>query len=154
MPVDNHQEMRGQLGEVLDLMRLLWGVDHRLQATSKRMATTLGVTGPQRLAIRLVGQFPDISAGRLAGLLCVHPSTLTGILQRLERRGILRRRRDHRDARRARFRLTAKGIALNRLRSGTVETAVRRALSKVTREEVSAAETVFRALHAELVPDR
>src|SRR5579884_3421444 len=118
--------MRGQLGEVLDLMRLLWGVDDRLQATSKRMATTLGVTGPQRLAIRLVGQFPDISAGRLAGLLCVHPSSLTGILQRLERRGILRRRRDHRDARRARFRLTAKGIALNRLRSGTVETAVRR----------------------------
>lgn len=141
---------REQLGEVLALMRLLWGVDHRLQAKSKRMASSLGVTGPQRLVIRFVGQFPDISAGHLAVLLCVHPSTLTGILQRLEQRAIVIRRRDRSDARRALFRLTAKGMALNRIRSGTVEAAVRRTLSKVNRDDVSAAETVFRTLHAEL----
>lgn len=30
------------LGEVLDFMRLLWGLDHALQRASKRMETTLG----------------------------------------------------------------------------------------------------------------
>ena len=71
-------------------MRLLWAVDHGLQRRSKRMAATLGVTGPQRLVIRIVGRFPGISAGRLASILHLHPSTLTGILRRLERGGCSR----------------------------------------------------------------
>src|SRR2546430_1703441 len=78
-----------QLGPVLDFMRLLWSVDHSLQSVSKRMEGTLGVTGPQRVVIRMVGQFPSISAGDVAALLHIHPSTLTGVLKRLVARRIL-----------------------------------------------------------------
>src|SRR3954465_6219547 len=86
------------LGAVLDFMRLLWAVDHALQSTSKRMESAFGLTGPQRLGVRLVGRFPGIAAGRIAGILHVHPSTLTGVLKRLESRGVLQRRPDPRDA--------------------------------------------------------
>src|SRR5438046_6523104 len=88
------------LGAVLDFMRLLSAVDHALQSASKRMESTFGLTGPQRLVVRIVGRFPGIAAGRIATILHVHPSTLTGVLKRLEARGVLQRRPDPRDARR------------------------------------------------------
>jgi hypothetical protein len=44
------------LDPVLDFMRLLWSIEHGLQRMSKRMeAELLGITGPHRLVLRLVG---------------------------------------------------------------------------------------------------
>jgi MarR family transcriptional regulator, organic hydroperoxide resistance regulator len=137
------------LGAVLDFMRLLWAVDHALQSASKRMESAFGMTGPQRLVVRIVGRFPGISAGRLAEILHVHPSTLTGILKRLEARAILQRRPDPRDARRALFMLTAKGRKLDTVRTGTVEQAVRRVLLKDPLK-VGAAQEVLASLSGEL----
>jgi len=137
------------LGAVLDFMRMLWAVDHALQSTSKRMEASFGLTGPQRLVVRIVGRFPGIAAGRVADILHVHPSTLTGILKRLEGRGVLQRKPDARDARRALFMLTAKGRKLDVVRTGTVEQAVRRVLTKDP-EKVAAAQEVLAALSEEL----
>ena len=136
------------LGAVLDFMRLLWALDHALQSASKRMESTFGMTGPQRLVVRIVGRFPGIAAGRMAEILHVHPSTLTGVLKRLEGRGILQRRPDPRDARRALFMLTAKGRKHDTARTGTVEQAVRRVLAKDP-EKVTAAQEVLASLSEE-----
>src|SRR5437588_7169226 len=126
-PLEEPEDEKGPpLGAVLDFMRLLWAVDHALQSASKRMEAIHGITGPQRLVVRIVGRFPGIAAGRVAEILHVHPSTLTGILKRLEGRGVLQRRSDPRDARRALFGLTLKGKKLDTAKTGTVEQAVRR----------------------------
>lgn len=127
------------LGDVLEFMRVIWQLDHALQRTSKRMETNLGVTGPQRLVIRIVGRYPGIPAGQLANLLHVHPSTLTGILKRLERQGVLQRRTDPEDARRSLLRLTSKGRALNVETVGTVEACIARALAHTPGSKVAAA---------------
>jgi MarR family transcriptional regulator, organic hydroperoxide resistance regulator len=137
------------LGAVLDFMRLLWAVDHALQSASKRMESNFGMTGPQRLVVRIVGRFPGIAAGRVAEILHVHPSTLTGILKRLESRGLLQRRTDPRDARRALFILTPKGRKLDTIRTGIVELAVRRVLTKDP-GKVAAAQEVLHSLSLEL----
>lgn len=142
-----------RIGEVLELMRLLWILDHGLQSMSKRMSRNLGITGPQRLVIRIVGRFPGISAGKLANVLCIHPSTLTGILQRLEGRGVIYRKQDPCDGRRALLSLTKKGRGFDALRTGTVEAAVRRALSKVAGDKIVSAREVLEALGAELARD-
>jgi MarR family transcriptional regulator, organic hydroperoxide resistance regulator len=134
------------LGGVLDFMRLMWALDHALQAASKRMLAHLGVTGPQRLALRLIGRFPGISAGRLARVMHIHPSTLTGILARLEERRLVTRRPDPDDARRALFGLTPKGQRLNDDGGGTIEAAVARALASVPAARLREAETVLAAL--------
>jgi DNA-binding MarR family transcriptional regulator len=131
------------LGNVLEFMRVIWQLDHALHRTSKRMATHLGVTGPQRLVIRIVGRFPEIPAGRLADLLHLHPSTLTGILKRLERQGLLRRRADPQDARRSLLTLTDKGRTLNVDAGGTVEACVARALRKTPPQKLAAARAVL-----------
>jgi MarR family transcriptional regulator, organic hydroperoxide resistance regulator len=143
-----------QLGEVLDFMRVLWGVDHGLQSISKRMEARLGVTGPQRLVVRILGRLQGISAGEIAGILRIHPSTLSGILKRLEKRGAIERTSDPADARRALFRLTDVGREIDALRSGTAEAAVRRALARMTRARVAAAQELMAVLADELVRDQ
>ncbi len=144
--------MRGmrQLGPVLDFLRALWALDHALQSASKRMETTIGVTGPQRFVLRMVGRFPGISAGEVSELLHVHPSTLTGVLKRLEQRGLVARRADPADARRALLELTAKGRRMDAVRNGTVEAAARRALAKLTPSAVRETRGVAEAITAEL----
>lgn len=126
------------LGKVLDFMRLIWEVDHALQRTSKRMEASLGVTGPQRFVIRIVGRFPGIPAGHLADILHVHPSTLTGILKRLERQGLIRRRLDARDRRRSLLGLTEKGRRFDVGAEGTVEAAIQHALDRTSAEKIEA----------------
>ncbi|XXF77306.1 MarR family transcriptional regulator [Myxococcaceae bacterium GXIMD 01537] len=138
------------LGEVLEFMRLLWAVDHGLQSTSKRMESTLGMTGPQRLVLRLVGRFPGITAGSLAQILHVHPSTLTGVLKRLEKRGLLERRSDPLDGRKALFALTEAGKALDIPSTGTVEAAVQRALARMSRARIVCTQELLTALAEEL----
>jgi len=134
------------LGEVLDFMRLIWEVDHALQRTSKRMNTTLGVTGPQRFVIRIVGRFPGIPAGHLAEILHVHPSTLTGVLKRLERQGLIRRRLDARDRRRSLLGLTDKGRRFDVGAEGTVEAAIQHALERTPPRKIDAARELLSAI--------
>lgn len=138
------------LGPALDFIRLLWEVDHGLSSASKRMRARFGVTGPQRFAVRLVSRFPDISAGELAAVLHVHPSTLTGVLDRLVRRGLLSRRTDPADGRRALFRATASGRRLDRLRQGTIEASVRTALRAIEPSRLAAARAALEAIAAAL----
>jgi DNA-binding MarR family transcriptional regulator len=138
------------LGEVLEFMRLLWSIDHGLQTTSKRMEVTLGITGLQRMVLRLVGRFPSISAGRLARLLHLHPSTLTGVLKRLEDKGLVTRTADPLDGRRALFTLTHRGRSLDVPATGTVEAAVQRVLSRNSGGKIASAREVLRALSQEL----
>lgn len=138
------------LGEVLDFMRLLWSIDHGLQTTSKRMETQLGITGLQRMVLRLVGRFPGISAGHLARILHVHPSTLTGVLKRLEEKQFVTRTSDPLDARRALFTLTGRGRSLDIPSTGTVEAAVQRALERVPESKITASREMLRALSMEL----
>jgi DNA-binding MarR family transcriptional regulator len=134
------------LDPALDFLRLLWAVEHGLQRASKRMEATLGVTGPQRLVLRVVGRFPGISAGELARIVLLHPSTITGILQRLVISGLLVRERDPEDSRRVRLRLTPRAQTFTRVSRGTVERAVTRALGRAAASDVRAAQEVLSAV--------
>jgi DNA-binding MarR family transcriptional regulator len=145
---------------------LLWAVSHALHSTSKRLEVTMGITGPQRLALQMVGRFPQITAGQLAQLLHVDPSTLTGIVQRLVRRGLIQRRPDAHDGRRTLLGLTAEGrrfeaaaiskakLAKNakngRAATETAEAAVARALTGLRPAEIAAARRTLTALGAAL----
>ncbi len=138
------------LGGALDFLRLLWALDHGLQRNSKRMLSKVGVTGPQRLVIRIVGRFPGISAGRLAHTIHLHPSTLSGVLERLERHRLVQRRVDPWDKRRALLRLTTKGRSVDAQSAGTIEAAVDGVIAKLSRAKLEAAREVLEALAGSL----
>ncbi len=135
-----------ELGEVLGFLRLLWALDHALQTRSRRMAGRFGITGPQQLVLRLAGRFPGISAGQLAAILHVHPSTLTGVLKRLQRRGLLSRRPDPKDGRRATIALTVAGRRLDLAAAGALEVAVRQVLAGQPAAGIRATREVLRLL--------
>jgi DNA-binding MarR family transcriptional regulator len=127
-------------------MRLLWAVTHGLESTSKRMRLSLGVTGPQRLVLRIVGHYSTISPGELAKVMHVHPSSLTGVLRRLEHGRFIERERDPKDGRRAVLTLTEKGRRLNARTGGTVEAIVRRSLRAASAVQLEAAKDLLRKL--------
>jgi DNA-binding MarR family transcriptional regulator len=146
------EQLRPQ-GETLQFMQRLWGLTHALEVRSKRMARTMGVTGPQRLVIRLLGQTPGLAARDIAAILGIHPSTLTGILARLEAQSLIVRAIDSDDRRRTQFQLTAAGKRIDRDRKGTVEAAVRRALARSDVSTIEATAKMLDLLAAELARD-
>jgi len=121
-------------------------LDHNLQSFSKTMQSRLGVTGRQRLVIRLVARRPGITAGEMAAILEVHPSTLTGVFRRLERQRMILRSTVDADGRRAAFHLTPRGRKIDRMRASTVEGILRRTLSQIPKEDVRATREVLESL--------
>jgi DNA-binding MarR family transcriptional regulator len=132
-----------ELGPVLEFMRVLWAVNHGLETLSKRMKKTAGVTGRERIVIRLVGTRPGISAGDLARILHVHPSSLTALLGRLVSRGLLLRTVHPEDGRRAVLTLTRRGRDVDRMRTGTIEARVRQALGRIATRDARTAVAVL-----------
>ena len=135
-----------KLGEPLDFLRTIWALDHQLQTASRRMESVLGVTGPQRFVLRIVSLHPGITPGEVAKTLHVHPSTLTGVLQRLEKRRLLQRKSDAADARRVHLQLTDAGTKVALHTSGTIEDAVKSTLAKLPKARVEHARAILEGL--------
>jgi DNA-binding MarR family transcriptional regulator len=138
------------LTDTLAFMRLLWAVDHRLRSLSRQMHTRIGMTGPQRLVLRIVGRSRTITPSQLAELLHLDRGTLSGIVERLTAQGLLLRKPHPQDGRSVLLQLSARGRALDRETAGTVEACVGRALATLPHSKIKAAAQAFEALAREL----
>jgi MarR family transcriptional regulator, organic hydroperoxide resistance regulator len=119
----------------------MWAVDHELHRVSKAMIARLGLTAPQRLAVRFIGRQPGLTPGQLAELLHLDPGTVSGIVNRLEDSGLVSRVRSQGDTRRMHLTLTAKGRT------------VRRTLDAVSSADLAAASRVLRQLAVNLAAE-
>lgn len=140
--------------DVLEVMQVLWALAHALEARSKRMQRDLGITGPQRLLLRVVGELPGCAPGAAARRLSLNPGTVSRLVAGLERRKLVRREMDQGDARKQRLTLTARGKTLNGQHRGTVEGAVREALAGAPPSEVRLARKFIRRLTESLTVPR
>jgi DNA-binding MarR family transcriptional regulator len=127
-------------------MQTLWALDHALEARSKWMLRNLGVTGPQRLLLRIIGESPGCSQGVAAARLRLDPGTVSRLVSGLERQGLIQRGLDPADGRKHRLTLTRRGEALNAQVRGTVEAAVVEALQAASPQEVRQARKFIRQL--------
>jgi DNA-binding MarR family transcriptional regulator len=87
------------------LVRLFWAA-RRASATLQK---EFGVTAPQLSALRILERRGDLSQSELSKLLLVSGSTLSGLLDRLQSRGLIKRVRNRRDRRQVRVHLTEAG---------------------------------------------
>jgi DNA-binding MarR family transcriptional regulator len=133
-------------GDALDLLAEVWALNHAIERASTRMEARLGVTAQQRLLLRLVGRHGSITAGALASLLCVDASTVSTSLKRLEKRKMLRRRRDAADGRRTVIELLPAGKALDRRERASIEGVIEELLGETPEAKVGAVSSFLKEL--------
>jgi DNA-binding MarR family transcriptional regulator len=76
---------------------------------SKRLERESGLTGPQLLVLQLVGNSGEITASVIARNVSLSQATVTSILDRLERKNMLKRDRSASDKRKVLVTLTEAG---------------------------------------------
>ncbi|MBI5369530.1 MAG: MarR family transcriptional regulator [Planctomycetes bacterium] len=87
----------------------LQSVFQQVDRFSKQSLARFGVTGPQIWALRTIEEREGITLGELTRAMYLHPSTLTGIIDRLVQSGLISRERSPEDRRVIRVRLRPRG---------------------------------------------
>lgn len=81
---------------------------------SRKLIAQHGLSSPQLLCLRRLAEQGPLPTGSLAKAVSLSPATVSGILDRLESRGLVLRERQIEDKRRVVVRLTAAGEAAAR----------------------------------------
>ena len=95
-----------EIADILDDLRRVFRVVHRY---SKRAEKVGGLTGPQVWAMKVLADSSPLRVSDLARRMYLHPSTVVGILDRLEQQGQVTRTRSEKDHRVVTVSLTGKG---------------------------------------------
>ncbi|MCB9593599.1 MAG: MarR family transcriptional regulator [Sandaracinaceae bacterium] len=79
---------------------------------TKELARQHGLTGPQVTALKILEGFGTLSLSELGARMSAKSSTVTGLVDRMERDGLVRRRRSREDRRVIRLEPTSAGQAV------------------------------------------
>jgi DNA-binding MarR family transcriptional regulator len=90
---------------VVALRRIVRAIDIQ----SRRMVETCGLTGPQVVVLRRAARLRATSVSALARSVSLSQPTVSGIVERLEKRGLVRRERSDQDRRSVVVTLTDEG---------------------------------------------
>jgi DNA-binding MarR family transcriptional regulator len=90
---------------MIALRKIIQAID----TNSKKLVKRVGLTGPQLVILQEISNLGEVTAGEIAQAVSLSQATVTGILERMEKRGLLARRRSDRDKRRIMVRITQNG---------------------------------------------
>ena len=93
---------------LIALRKIIQSIDLNSRSLVKRV----GLTGPQLIILQEISKSEEISSGQIAKAISLSQATVTGILERLEKRGLIERRRSEVDKRKVLVRVTPKGYQL------------------------------------------
>jgi DNA-binding MarR family transcriptional regulator len=102
-------ELKSDVDQVLEAIMYLYTESRRI---TKELAKRADLTGPQLTVVKLLEQASDLSLSELSDKIRAQNSTVTGIIDRMEREGLVTRERSKEDRRVVHIRLTEKGHAL------------------------------------------
>lgn len=120
---------------LVSLRRIIRAVDIH----SRRLFATFHVTVPQLLCLMVIVRDGPMNLKSLASSISLGPSTVNGIVDRLEARGLVRRERGDTDRRHVFVRSTPEALELTRLASPMlVQERLENALRKLPHEEQAA----------------
>lgn len=102
-------EMKSDVDQVLEAVVYLYTESRRI---TKELARRLDLTGPQLTVVKMLEQIGDLSLSELSERIRAQNSTVTGIIDRMEREGLVVRERSKEDRRVVYIRLTSKGRRL------------------------------------------
>lgn len=103
------KEPNADVDELLKLLVFLYTENRRI---TKLIAARADLTGPQLTVVKMLEQMGDLSLSELSDAIRAQNSTMTGIVDRMEREEIVERVRSTEDRRVVRIHLTEKGKKL------------------------------------------
>lgn len=95
-----------------DVLRALRRITRAIDLHSRHLSTTYGLTGPQLVCLRVIGDHGPVSPSQLAREVALSQATITGILDRLASRGLITRSRISADRRVVSVSITENGLSL------------------------------------------
>jgi len=90
---------------MIALRKIIQAID----MNSKKLVKRVGLTGPQLVILQEISSSGEVTAGELAHAVSLSQATVTGILERMEKRELLTRQRSNQDKRRIMVRITESG---------------------------------------------
>lgn len=150
MDSDNDVVIKQIVGAIRRLIRAV-SID------SVKMSRQFSLTAPQSGVLRSLARSGPVSSAELSRELCVTPSNITGIIDRLEKKGLVQRSRKEGDRRVALIRLTESGDHLSRGLPDPIESRLISGLAELPPKEVKkldiALERIIDILDAKEVED-
>jgi DNA-binding MarR family transcriptional regulator len=122
---------------ISEIMQSLRRIIKSLQDYSQTVFSHFGITGPQLWALKTIYQMGSLSLGELSKGMYLHPSTISGVVDRLEKKGYVVRDRTEKDRRVVKVRLTPKGKILVRKAPNPVQGKMIYGLRKLKKEELN-----------------
>jgi len=108
-----------------------------LHTYSQDVYRQYGLTGPQLWALKTLQREGRLSAGQLARALAVHQSSLSILIDRLEKRGLVTRVRSRGDGRFVLIELTKRGLSLSAMAPEPAQGRLLHGLLAMSRAEVT-----------------
>ena len=107
-----------------------------LHSYSQDVYRQYGLTAPQLWALKTLQRAGRLSAGQLAQALAVHQSSLSTLIDRLEKRGLVSRVRSRGDGRFVLIELTKRGLTLSAMAPEPASGRLLHGLQAMTRADV------------------
>ena len=92
-----------------NVMIALRKIIQAIDINSKKLVKRVGLTGPQLVILQEISSLGEVTAGEIARAVSLSQATVTGVLDRMENRGLLARQRCDHDKRRIMVRITESG---------------------------------------------
>jgi DNA-binding MarR family transcriptional regulator len=121
---------------VLETMQSLRRIIKSLQDYSQTVHVHFGITGPQLWILKTLYQDGSLSLGELSRRMFINPSTITGVVDRLEKKRYVLRVRNEKDRRIVKVQLTPKGNRLARRAPNPIQGKMIYGLKKLKKDEL------------------
>jgi DNA-binding MarR family transcriptional regulator len=121
---------------ISETMQSLRRIIKSLQDYSQTVYSHFGITGPQLWVLKTLYQNGSLSLGELSKGMYLNPSTITGVVDRLEKRGFVLRGRNEIDRRVVKVQLTLKGTELVKRAPNPIQGKMVYGLRKLKKDEL------------------
>lgn len=118
-----------------EILRALRRITRSMDISSRQLMSARGLSIPQLLCLQHLRDYGGLTSGALAKAMALSPPTITGILDRLELRGLINRERRPEDKRRVLVALTPAGRNLANAAPSSLEKQLGLALARLSRSE-------------------
>lgn len=130
----------------LRILQCLRRIIRAVDIHSTKLATQYKITGPQLGCLLALSESGPITSARLAKQVYLSPSTIVGIIDRLEEKGLVQRKRDKKDRRLIHICITAAAEKLIAAAPSLLQDTLSRGLIKLPESEQIAITTALEKL--------